>query len=116
MRRPSLFLISAFAVSVLAAAAYADTSSPPTAPGWMMSQMETSYAAQLPSEAQSMVGLTVSQMMTDMGTTNLRIPLSNGGSAYFYEFDVGRAASGPYQARVWIDVDSGGKVTGATVS
>jgi hypothetical protein len=116
MKRSRVVFILVSALSVLlGAAVYADTAATPASPGWLKANMEGEYAAQVTSDAQKLVGVSVDQLMNEMGSTALKSSDGSGGTEYYYEIHLAAAPGGPTNAQVFIDVDSSGKVAKVSV-
>jgi hypothetical protein len=115
MKRSRVVFILVSALSVLlGAAVYADTAATPASPGWLKANMEGEYAAQVTSDAQKLVGVSVDQLMNEMGSTALKSSDGSGGTEYYYEVQLA-SEPGANEAQVYIDVDSSGKVVKVSV-
>ena len=117
MRRSTLFFLAAAAfLAVVSFGAFADNNIATTqSPGWMKAQMVGSYASDVTNDAQKLVGLSADQLVTDMGPTALTASDGKGGTEYFYSIDTDRTMSGVSVSDLWVDVDSSGKVTSASL-
>lgn len=117
MRRTTLFvlLISALAL-VASAATFADSmTTTPATPGWLKASETGAYLSQVVADAQSLVGLSVDQLTTEMGATSI-ISSNGNGKTYFYQVSLESASGGLNEADEWFDVDSSGIVKDVSVN
>jgi len=117
MKRSRLVFAIAIVLSVLGVAVYADTAMAPAGPaGWLRADMEGASSDMVNADAQKLIGLTVDQLMNEMGPTALKSTDSSGNTEYYYEVHLAAAPGGSTYENLYVDVDSSGKVAKVSIN